>query len=135
MIAVEENKAVVSRLWEEVWNQNDLTVCDEIFDAEYAKHERRFVPILRAAFPDLHFSVDDMIAEADKVVTRYTFSGTHQGEFMNIPATGKPVKIKCIWIHRLAENRIVEGRDWGLTDALGMMHQLGISPGSGGAEV
>ena len=131
MMAVEGNKAIVTRLWEEVWNQNNLNVCDEIFDAEYAEHERRFVRILRAAFPDLHFSIEDMIAEGDKVVTRYTFSGTHQGEFMNIPATGKPIKMKCIWIHRLEENRIVEGRDWGLVDIWGMMTQLGVEPGSG----
>ena len=133
-MAAEKNKVIVRRLWEEVWNQNDLVVCDEIFDAEYAKHERTFGPVLRAAFPDLHFAIEDMIAEGDKVVTRYTFSGTHQGEFMDIPATRKPVKIKCIWLHRLADNRIVEGRDWGLWDALDMMRQLGVVTRPGGAK-
>jgi len=121
----EENKAIVRRLWEEVWNQNDLSVCDEIFDAEYAEHEKAFAPVLRTAFPDLHFTIEDMIADEDKVVTRYTFSGTHQGEFMGVAATGRPVEIPCIWIHRLADGRIVEGQRWGLWDALGMMKQLG----------
>ena len=126
----EKNKALVRRLWEEVWNQNDLAVCDEIFNAEYAEHERSFVPVLRTAFPDLHFAVEEMIAEGDKVVTRYMFSGTHQSEFMGVATTGKPVKIKCIWIHRVADNRIVEGMDWGIVDMLDMMRQLGVVPGS-----
>ena len=122
---MEKNKEIVRRLWEEVWNQNDLSVCDEIFDTEYAEHEKRFAPVLRMAFPDLHFTIEDMIAENDKVVPRYKLTGTHQGKFMGVAATGKPIKITCIWIHRLAENRIVEGRDWGEWDALGMMKQLG----------
>lgn len=134
-MTVEKNKAIVRRLWEEVWNQNNLAVCDEIFDPAYAEHERRFVPVLRAAFPDLHFSIGDMIAEGDKVVTRYTFSGTHKGEFMNIPATNKQVKMKCIWIHRLAENRIVEGRDWGLVDTFSMLQQINVLISPGGTEV
>ena len=133
-MSIEKNKAIVRRLWEEVWNQNNLGVCDEIFDAGYAEHERAYAPVLRAAFPDLHFLIEDMIAEGDEVVTRYTFSGTHQGEFMHIPPTGKPVKIKCIWIHRLAGDRIVEGQDWGLFDVIGMLRQLGAVIRSGEAE-
>ena len=135
MMSIEKNKAIVRRLWEEVWNQNDLAVCDEIFDATYAEHERNFVPVLRAAFPDLHFTIEDMIAEGNKVVTRYTFSGTHQGEIMNVPATGKPVNINCIWIHRLADDRIVEGRDWGLVDMFGMLQQVGVTFGPKKAEL
>jgi steroid delta-isomerase-like uncharacterized protein len=121
----ERNKTIVHRLWEEVWNQNDLSVCNEIFDSEYAKHESEWVPVVRAAFPDLYFSIEDMIAEDDKVVTRYVFSGTHLGEFWGIPATGKSVKVKAIWIHRLANGKIVEGRDWGVIDVYDMMKQLG----------
>ena len=90
-----------------------------------------FAPVLRAAFPDLHFAVEDMIAEGDKVVTVATsFSGTHQGEFMGIAATGKPVKIKTHLDPSVADNRIVEGQDWGIVDMLGMMRQLGVAPGS-----
>ena len=124
-MSAETNKAIVRRLWEEVWNQGNLSVCDEIFDADYAAHEKGFAPVLRAAFPDLHFTVEDMIAEDDKVVTRHTMTGTHQGEFMGVAATGKPVRVTGIWIHRLADGRIVEGREWGEWDALGMMKQLG----------
>ncbi len=75
-----------------------------------------------------------MIAEGDKVVTRHTLTGTHQGEFMGVPATGKGVKVTGMWIHRLAGGKIVEGREWGVWDALGMMQQLGVVPGSGEAE-
>ncbi|MCO5191495.1 MAG: ester cyclase, partial [Anaerolineae bacterium] len=87
----EANKAIVRRLWEDVWNRRNADVCDEIFDAAYAAHEKRFMPRMLAAFPDLRFEVEDMIAEGDKVVTRYTLIATHRGEFMGIPATGKPV--------------------------------------------
>lgn len=66
-----------------------------------------------------------MIAEHDKVVSRLTLTGTHQNEYMGVKATEKPIKITGIWIHRLAEDRIVEGREWGEWDALGMMKQLG----------
>ena len=124
-MSTEKHKAIVRRLWEEVWNQNELSVCDEIFDSEYAVHEKRFFPILKTAFPDLHFTIEDMIAENDKVVTRLTLTGTHLGEFRGVPATGKPIKITANWIHRLAGNRIVEGKDWGEWDTLGMMKQLG----------
>ena len=125
MMLIEKNKAIVRRLWEVVWNQNDLNVCDEIFDAEYAEHEKGFAVVMKIAFPDLHFTIEDMIAENDKVVSRLTLTGTHQGEFMGVSATGKPIKITGTWIHRLIENRIVEGREWGEWDALGMMKQLG----------
>jgi steroid delta-isomerase-like uncharacterized protein len=125
MMSTNKNKVIVRRLWEQVWNQNELAVCDEIFAADYAEHEKRVVPALRAAFPDLQFEIQDMIAENDKVVTRYIMTGTHQGEFMGIPATGNAVRVRGIWIHRLTGDRIVEGRDWGLWDALGLMRQIG----------
>ena len=124
-MSTETNKAIVRRLWEEVWNQRNLNVCDEIFDAEYAAHEKGFVFVLLGDLRDLHFTIEDMIAEEDKVVTRHSLTGTHKGEFMGIAATGKPVKVTGIWIHRLSDGRIVEGRNWGEWDALGMMKQLG----------
>ena len=80
---------------------------------------------MKTAFSDLHFAIEDMIAERDKVVSRLTITGNNQGEFMGVAATGIPIKITGTWIHRLAENRIVEGIEWGQWDALGMMKQLG----------
>ena len=126
-MSTQENKTIVRRLWEEVWNQRALDVCDEIFDAAYAEHERNFAPRLLAALPDSHHTIEDMIAQGDKVVTRFTWRGTHQGEFQGIAPTGKQVEIKGIWIHRLAGDKIVEGRRWGVLDMLGLLQQLGAT--------
>ena len=79
---------------------------------------------LLRAFPDLHITVEDMIAEADKVVARDTVTGTHQGEYMGIPPTGKPVTYNEIFIVRFADGRITE--TWGIVDVLSQMKQLGV---------
>ena len=123
-MSTEENKAVVRRLWEEVWNRADLAVADEIFDETYAAHEKAFVPIVRAAFPDSHHGIEDLIAEDDRVVTRFIWSGTHRGAFMGVPPTDRPVEVGGIWIHRLEDGRIVEGREWGQVDWLSLLRQL-----------
>ena len=126
-MSIENNKAIVRRLWEEVWNERCLDVCDEIFDSAYAEHEKAWAPNFLAVFPDLHFTIEDMIAERDKVVTRFILTGTHQGEFLGVPATGKVVKLTGTWIHRLADSRIVEGREWGEFNALELLKQLGVT--------
>ena len=127
-MSIEANKIIVRRLWDEVLNRGDLAVADVIFHEAYAAHERAFVPVVRAAFPDSHHAIEDLIAEGDKVVTRFTWSGTHQGGFEGIPPTGRPIKVQGIWIHRLEHGRIVEGRDWGQVDWLGLLRQLGALP-------
>jgi predicted ester cyclase len=81
------------------------------------------------AFPDLHFTVEDMIAEGDKVVARITMSGTQQGAFMGIPPTGKHVAFTAIDINRIAGGKSVE--HWWEMDALGLMQQLGVVPAPG----
>ena len=126
-MSTEGNKAVVRRLWEEVWNRADLAVADEIFDEAYAAHEKASVPVVRAAFADSHHAVEDLIAEGDRVVTRFTWSGTHRGPFMGVPPTGRRVAVEGIWIHRLEGGRIVEGREWGQVDWLGLLRQLGAA--------
>ena len=130
-MSTEQNKAIVRRLWEEVWNKADLAVADEIFDAAYAEHEKGWAATWLAAFPDTHFAVEDMIAEGDKVVTRFSVRGTHQGALWDIAPTGRQITINGIWIHRLADGKIVEGRDWGQGDWLGLMQQLGAIPTPG----
>ena len=127
-MATQQNKAIVRRLWEEVWNQNNLAVCDEIFDEAYTAHEKDFRACLHTVFPDSHHTIEDLIAERDKVVPRFRFTGTHAGEFLGVPATGKPVILTGIWIHRLEGGRIVEGRHWGQWDALGFLQQVGAVP-------
>jgi predicted ester cyclase len=78
------------------------------------------------AFPDMHWTIDDMIVEGDKVAVRYTWSGTHKGEFMGIPPTNKKVKIWQMSIHRIVGGKLVES--WALFDNLSVMQQLGIIP-------
>jgi len=79
-----------------------------------------------SAFPDLQYHPEDIIAEGDKVVTRYTFTGTHQGDFQGIPATGKKIKVEGIGILRIRAGRILEF--WAVSDSMGMMQQLGVVP-------
>jgi predicted ester cyclase len=88
--------------------------------------------MFRRAFPDSYFNVEDMIAEGEKVVTRKTFHGTHEGELMGIPPTGRRVSMGLIDIVRIADGRVME--HWSVGDNLGMMQQLGIIPQPGGAE-
>jgi steroid delta-isomerase-like uncharacterized protein len=127
-MSTEQNKAIVARLWEEVWHQGKIAVCDEIFVPAYADHEKQFRAYVQQALADLQVTIEDMIAEGDKVVTRYTFSGTHQGDFLGIPASGKPFTVTGIWIHRLADGRIIEGQRWGAWDALSFLKQVGYLP-------
>jgi predicted ester cyclase len=82
---------------------------------------------LHCAFPDLHLTIEDLIAEGDKVASRDTNSGTHRGAFMGVAATGKAVTYNETFIARFAAGRIVES--WAIVDALSLMRQLGLVPG------
>ncbi len=93
-------------------------------------HRQRITEVI-AAFPDINFTIEDMVAEGDKVVARWTLRGTHLGEFIGIPPTGKQVAVSGVIIHRLAGGKIVE--DWALRDSLGLMRQLGLIPPPGQA--
>jgi steroid delta-isomerase-like uncharacterized protein len=84
---------------------------------------------LRTAFPDIHWTTEEQIAQADKVITRFEWTGTHRGEFLGVPATGRPVKVWGMVIDRFEEGRIKDTRI--LMDALGMMMQLGVVPPPG----
>lgn len=137
----EENKAIARRIFEEVWNQGNLDVADEILDASHVAHGRggelptgpegfkQFVSIYLSAFPDTQFTIEDQIAEEDKVVTRWTAHGTHKGELMGIPATGKQVVVTGISINHFVGGKIVEA--WDNWDGLGMMQQIGVVPAMG----
>ncbi len=141
-MSTEDTKTVVHRYLEEAWSKGNLDAIDETMGPNYVGHtlpevhgpeaEKRFVSMYRAAFPNLNFTIEDQIVEGDKVVTRWTASGTHQGDLQGIAATGKPVSVMGIFIHRFVEGKIVEG--WGISDQLGMLQQLGVipMPGQGG---
>ena len=127
----EENKALVRTWFEEGWNKHNPDIIDKYFAANFVNHAgntnnvdelKQFVTSGLTAFPDVHFTADDQIAVGDKVVTRWTFTATHQGEFMGVPATGKQVTVTGINISRHANGKYVE--DWGNWDRMGLMEQL-----------
>ena len=134
-----ENKSIVRRLYEEVWNQRKLKVVDELLSASHALLEpnmsgsqtgpalyKQRVVELTTAFPDLCFTLEDTIAEGEKVVTSWTISGTHQNEYMGIPATGKKISLEGITIHHIKNGKILDS--YARWDALGLMRQLGATP-------
>ena len=143
-MSAEKNKAIVRRYTEEVWNQGNLAVVDEIFAADFVGHQpgspdihgpeslKQFVAMRRTAWPDLKFTVEDQIAEGDKVATRWTWSGTHEGDLMGIPPTGLQATATGIGIHRIAGGKIVE--QWVNRDTLGILQQLGVIPRLGQGE-
>ena len=137
-MSTEENKAIIRRFVEEVQSKHDIDLMDELFSPDFYDHgttshtlaeAKQFFAMLFAAFPDIHADIHDQVAEGDKVVTRKTFQGTHEGEFMGIPPTGKKVAFDVIDIFRIANGRIVE--HWYVGDMMALMQQLGAVPGPG----
>ena len=137
-MSAEDNKALIRRFVEEVQSGDNKDLVDEICSPEFVNHsappgipaDREGIKIVtamfRRAFPDSYFTVEDMVAEGDKVATRKTFHGTHGGEFMGIPPSGRSVSMGLIDIVRISDGRVVE--HWSMGDTLGMMQQLGVIP-------
>lgn len=143
-MSTEQNKALVRRL-EEVFNRGNISLVDELFAPDFVEHEelppgippgreavKQLTTMFRSAFPDFKATIDDIVAEGDKVVIRQTWSGTHKGEFMGVPPTGKSVSFGVIDIVRIAGGKLVE--HWGQMDMMGMMQQLGAIPTPGQGE-
>lgn len=132
----EANKAVVRRLFEECLNRHDPNLYPELYsDVVYRapatgelrnEEHRHFLLSVFGGFPDAQWAVEDQIAEGDRVVTRWRFTGTHAGTFMGIEATGRQLHITGICIDRLVGGKIVE--EWEEGDTLGMMQQLALLP-------
>ncbi len=141
-MSIEDNKAVLRRFAEEVWNQGQVAVLDELCAPNFLYHMpsrpdvrtledyKRFITEFRSACPDFHGTIDDMIAEGDKVVIRGTWHGTNTGDLvtpmMRLPATGKHITMTAINIGRFVEGKLVEL--WQEVDDLGMLQQLGMMP-------
>ena len=139
-MSTESNKAIARRFLEEVFGQGKLAVADEIVAPDHVDHGPGALPGMppgpegskllvmgyRNAFPDIHFTIDEQIAEGDKVVTRWTAHATNTGELAGIPATGKSATVTGIGVDRIVIGKIVES--WGLFDQFGMMQQLGVIP-------
>ncbi len=135
-MSVEENKALVRRYYSEVYNKGNMAAVDQLVAPGYVNHNafpgegggvngiKQTALALRTGFPDWHESLEDLIAEGDKVACRVTAQGTHRGEFMGVAPKGTRVTVTGIDILRVANGRIQER--WGEVDVLGLMRQLGI---------
>lgn len=137
----EENKALARRWFEELFNRENLDIADEIVAEDHVNHDPAFpqnspgpdgakevVNLYHGAFPDAQITIEDQIAEGDRVVTRWTGRGTHQGDLMGVPPSGNRVTVAGITINRIAGGKIAES--WDNYDALGMMQQVGAIPQS-----
>ena len=140
-MSAEANRALVYRVVEEVWTRGHLAVVDETFAPDYHEHNPRFglppgpegykqgVAALRAAFPDLRLTLEDLVAAGDKVAFRYTMRGTHRGPLPGLPPTGRAFAITGMVLARIAAGRVVERA--GNQDELGLLQQLGAFPAAG----
>jgi steroid delta-isomerase-like uncharacterized protein len=133
-----DNAAIIQRFIDEVINQGRYEVCDEIVAQDFLELDplpgqrqgreglKEIIAMLRSAFPDIHWNTDESISSGDKVVTRFTWTGTHRGDFLGTPATGRPVTVKGVVIDRLTESRMADSRI--LMDTFSLMMQLGVIP-------
>ena len=137
-MSAKDLKALTRRFIEE-WNKGKaaaMAVIDEMYATNFVSHgdeDIRGIENVKqstseefSAFPDLHLTIDDMVAEGHKVAARITMTGTHKGEYMGAPPTNKKITIRAIAIERFAGGKIVE--EWGMTNTLGLMQQLGVVP-------
>jgi len=145
-MSADQIKAVVLRFYNELWNERNLNVADEIFAADCVTHQlqsgaetaavvrnseavKHHVEEWLAGFPDLRFTIEQMLVEDDRVMTQSVMRGTHTGVWLGIAPTGKQVSVRLSVIHRVLDGKIVE--DWVLVEALGLFQQLGIVPPTG----
>jgi len=135
----EHNKAIVRRLFDDVWNGRRLETIEELYAPEFVADYRPYAPLrvghqaIRdmvqrawAAFPDYHEELEELVAEGDKVVVRLTITGTQNGPWGPLPPTGKPVRFEEIIILRIVDGKVVEQR--GIPDNLNALRQLGVMP-------
>ena len=137
-MSVEQNKALISRLYEEALNKGNLTEIDEIIAPDYVRHglapeaphgpesTKQVFTKMRTAFPDLCITIGPVVGEGDMVAAQLTLHGTHKGEFMGVAPTGKDVTVTTIGIYRFAGSKLKEA--WIQMDELGMLQQLGAIP-------
>ena len=143
---MEANKILVRRWFQEVWNEGREKSIDELFAVDGVAHGlgdtetdvrgpaqlKPFVRNLRGALPDIQISIEDIAAEGDKVVVRLLVTGTHTGNGLGVPPTGRPVRIAGIVLVRVSGGQLVEG--WNSWDQLGLLRQIGALPAAGGQD-
>ena len=139
-MSTEKNKELVIRLTEDFWNARDINTIDRFFSPDFVTHsphapqdgnfdsfKKQTIEDFKA-FPDMYISIDDLVAEGDKVVKSWTFQGTHKNEWMGIPATGKKVVFSGMEIFRFENEKVVE--NWMVMDLYSLFLQLGVIPSS-----
>ncbi len=143
MSTEEANKASFRRAYEELFNQGNLSLVEELIAPDFLNHEappgsnrgpesmRQLIRMLRTAFPDLHFTIEELVAEGDTVAGRVIMSGTHQGTFQGMPPTGRSFRQAQMHFVRFRDGKGVEHR--AVRDDLGLMQQLGVIPTPGQA--
>lgn len=135
----QDNKDVVRQYIEDAWNEAELDLVDDFVASDAEHHDptlserptgpaarKQSIQVYHSAFPDVHISIEEMVAENDTVATRWTGRGTHDGELMGIAPTGTEVEISGMSINRVRDGRIVE--TWEVYDALGLLQQIGAVP-------
>ena len=138
-MSTENNKALIRRVYEEAINQGNLALFDDLVSSDYVLHDpnypqpvrgaeglKQYIQVFRTAYPDLHFTIEDIIGEGDTVAVRQTSRGTHRGELFGIPPTGKQPTVTGMTYHRFVNGKLVER--WVNYDGLGMLQQLGVVP-------
>ena len=137
-----KTKQIALRLYEEVWNERKLNIVDELISPSHALHDpnisgsqigpdayKQQVARFTTAFPDLHFAIEDIFSEKDKLVVSWMVSGTHKGEYEGIPPTDKKISVDGITINHIGHGKILDSHiSW---DALGLMRQLEHAPALG----
>ena len=139
-VSESENVSVIARFLEEVINQGRLEQADELVAVDFVELDplpgqrqgrgglKEVIGMMRAAFPDIHWVLEETVASGDKVVTRFTWTGTHRGTFLGVPASGRSVSVKGVVIDRLSAGKMADSRI--LMDNFAMMQQLGVIPGA-----
>jgi predicted ester cyclase len=136
----EQNKAVARRVFLEIFGQGQMAVADEIVASDHVNSgpgalpglppgpegTKQLIMVYRTAFPDIQFTIDEQIAEGDRVMTRWTAVATHKGKLADMPPTGKRATVTGIGVDRIVKGKIAE--TWGIFDQFGMLQQLGAIP-------
>jgi steroid delta-isomerase-like uncharacterized protein len=135
-MSVDENKAIARRYFEELWNRGNLAALDELLTADFVIHyplapvppgpegaKAHTAPLLKG-FPDARHTIEDLVAEGDRVAIRSRWTGTHQNEYRGIPSTGRRVTVNQMTVLRIVDGKIAER--WAIPDVLGLMQQLGV---------
>ena len=136
---IDDNMAIVRNMEEDLFNRRDIAAVDRYVSPAYALRTaeqgapsgreavRAYIAAYLDGFPDLHISIDQLLAVGDRVVGVFTFTGTHKGHLFGVPPTGKTISVRQIAIYRLENGQVVD--EWEISDQLGLMQQIGAHPG------